>query len=317
VPGAAANFAATALDSHPFGCECSVHPSALADAWRHIGQPARTVAEGSRPLVEETTRQNLIMAFNNVLRTSALVGVVDFQRAALAFGTLLEESHEGVIELAPLQDFLVQQGGSEHAVAEVLLFMKSREARFGVKMNLPTALAAMTPEQVDSVLLNFMSRGANSGTRAGQSLASPSPAPSSSPSSSSSSSSSSASAPPDFGGGSGSNEGGGSRRPPLIYIVFGVVLLAGIVNFVVGELTRKPPPTPLALTDPAGLPCLEPIGAGDAVVCYVTRAFYDKEAKEALDARAQVTKAAVAAKGYKRILVLTKEDAKLQRVVTW
>jgi hypothetical protein len=268
--------------------------------------------------VEETTRQNLIMAFNNVLRTSALVGVVDFQRAALAFGTLLEESDGRAIELGPLQEFLVQQGGGERAVAEVLLFMKSREARFGVKMNLPPVLAAMTPEQVDSVLLAFMSRGASSGTRAGQGLSPPSsPGPSKASSSSSSSSTSSAATPTDYGAAGGIDSDGARRRPPLLYVVFGVVVLAGIINFVVSEMTRPPPPTPLSLTDPAGLPCLDPIGAGDAVICYVKKDFYDKEAKEAFDARTQVTKAAVAAKGYRRILVLTKEDAKLKRAVTW
>ncbi len=267
--------------------------------------------------MEETTRQNLIMAFNNVLRTSALVGVVDFQRAALAFGTLLEESQDGTIELGPLQDFLVQQGGPEHAVAEVILFMKSREGRFGVKMNLPPALAAMTTEQVESVLLSFMSLGANSGTRAGQgvsSAASFAASSSSSSSSSPSSSSSSSSGQVDYSSSQG-EEGG--RRPRWLYIVFGVVLLVGIVSFVVGELTRSPPPTPLALTDPAGLPCIEPVGSNGAVVCYVTKAFYDKEAKEALDARAQVTKAAVAAKGYRSILIITKDDSKLKRAVTW
>jgi len=261
--------------------------------------------------VEETARQNLIMAFNNVLRTSALVGVVDFQRAALAFGTLLEESRDGDIELGPLQDFLIQQGGTDHAVAEVILFMKSREGRFGVKMKLPPPLAAMTPEQVDSVLLNFMNRGANSGTRAGQGQ------PASTPFSASMPSSASAFLP--GSGADHSNVSGedGQRRPRWLYLAFGVVLLVAVIVFVAGELTREPPPTPLSLTDPAGLPCIEPVGANGAVVCYVTKAFYDKEAKEALDARAQVTKAAVAQQGYKRILVITKDDSKLKRAVSW
>lgn len=258
--------------------------------------------------MEETTRQNLIMAFNNVLRTSALVGVVDFQRAALAFGTVLEEAQGGAIELGPLQDFLVQQGGTEHAVAEILLFLKSREGRFGVTMNLPPALAAMTPEQVDSVLLNVMSRGANAGARVGQSVSSSSAA-ATSQAAAAAGTPSAADGPPDSGG-----EG---RRPPWLYILFGAVLLVGIISFVVGQLTATPPPTPLTLADPAGLPCIEPVGANGTVVCYVTKGFYDKEAKEAFDARAQVTKAAVAARGYRQILVITKEDSKLKRAVSW
>jgi hypothetical protein len=275
---------------------------------RHTGQNPRLK---EAHFVEETTRQNLIMAFNNVLRTSALVGVVDFQRAALAFGTLLEESRDGAIELGPLQDFLLQQGGTDHAVAEVILFMKTREGRFGVKMNLPPPLAAMTAEQVDSVLLNFMSRGANFGTRAGQGQ------PSSTPFFASSPSSGSASLP---GAGVERSTASGQdaqRRPRWLYVAFGVVLLVAVIVFVVGELTRSPPPTSLSLTDPAGLPCIEPVGANGAVVCYVTKAFYDGEAKEALDARAQVTKAAVAPKGYRRILIITKDDSKLKRAVSW
>lgn len=267
--------------------------------------------------MEESTRQNLIMAFNNVLRTSALVGVVDFQRAALAFGTLLQESSDGVVELGPLYDFLIQHGGQEQdlAVVEVILFMKSREARFGVAMRLPRRLAELTEEQKDTIVLNFTSRGAQSGTRAGQGLA-----PGDSPTSSTRvppSADPARPSPTDFGKQSDDDDESAGRTRKLA-ITAGLLAVVAVVVFAVQEATKSPPPTKLKITDSAALPCLDPVfGAGDAVICRVPLAFFKAEGKEAIEARSQLTKAAVLARGYRRILLYTHEDNRLQKVYSW
>lgn len=253
--------------------------------------------------VEDSVRQNLIMAFNSALRTSALVGVVDFQRAALAFGTVVEGSEGGVIELGPLYAFLVQQGAPELGVAEVLLFLKSREERYGVTFNLPSALASMTPEQIDSVVQSYISR---STPRSNQGPQQPLPEmPTSAPTT--------MVGQTQFGGKSGYGAKKGQRLP----IVLAVCVVAAIGNFFYSQATRTPPPAPLNLSDPAGLPCINPVGSNGAVLCSLPTAFFTGESKEALDARAQVTKAAVAIRGYRRILILTKEDGKLRRAIVW
>jgi hypothetical protein len=253
--------------------------------------------------VEDSVRQNLLMNFTAALRSSALVGVVDFQRAALAFGTVVEGSEGGVVELGPLYAFMVQQGAPELAVAEVILFMKSREERFGVIFNLPSALASMTPEQIDSVVQSYLARSSPRPTQGA-----PLPLPETHRETASTQVGQTK-----FGG----KNGYGARKTNRLLTVLAVASIASVANFMFSALTRSPPPVPLNLTDPAGLPCMEPIGSNGAVVCFVPMAFYAKETKEGLDARAQVTKAAVSVRGFRRILVLTKEDSRLRRAIVW
>jgi hypothetical protein len=253
--------------------------------------------------VEDSVRQNLLMNFTAALRSSALVGVVDFQRAALAFGTVVEGSEGGVVELGPLYAFMVQQGAPELAVAEVILFMKSREERFGVTFNLPSALGSMTPEQMDSVVQSYLARSSPRPTQAA-----PLPLPEIPKQTTST-----LVGQTKFGGSSGY----GARKTTRLSIALAVAAAAAVANFMFSALTRSPPPVPLNLTDPAGLPCMEPVGSNGAVVCFVPTAFFAKESKEGFDARAQVTKAAVTVRGFRRILVLTKEDSKLRRAIVW
>ena len=234
------------------------------------------------------------MAFGNVLRTSALSGVVDFQRAALAFGTLLERSDDsGVIDLGPLYGFMMEQGAPEHAVVEVIVFMKSREARFNIQMTMPARLSSLTPEEFDSIVLAFTSRGANSGTRAGtpgperrdasSSGASPgtgaSPSPSPSPSSPTSS--------------AGDHSCSGAKNKFLLGVL-GLVAVLAVANVVYGQLTKEPPPEPQQLVDPAGLQCTSAVISKTTLICKMPRARFMAEPPEAMKARGQLTKTAVA-----------------------
>ncbi len=258
--------------------------------------------------VEESTRQNLIMAFNNVLRTSTLVGVVDFQRAALAFGALLERSADsGVIELGPLYDFLIEQGAPQAGVIEVIIFMKSRESRFGMAMTLPPQLSTFTQDDIDNVVLTFTSRGATSGTRAGQTPqagAGRTQPPISQPTSSSSSS----------GFVPEAAEATPASRQRRMLVALVLISILGVASFVYNTVTALPPPEPITVADPSGLPCVNPIATAGNVICRMPKAVFEAEASEAIDARGAVTKAAVAAKGYTRVLVYTAEDNKLRKV---
>ena len=247
------------------------------------------------------------MAFNNVLRTSTLVGVVDFQRAALAFGALLERSADsGVIELGPLYDFLIEQGAPQAGVIEVIIFMKSRESRFGMAMTLPPQLSTFTQDDIDNVVLTFTSRGATSGTRAGQAPQA-GPGRNQPPVSQPMASSSSGFVP------EGAEITPASRQRRML-IVLAVSVLLGVGSFVYNLVTALPPPEPITVADPSGLPCVNPIATAGNVICRMPKAVFEAEASEAIDARGAVTKAAVAAKGYTRVLVYTAEDNKLRKV---
>ncbi len=259
--------------------------------------------------VEESIRQNLIMAFNTALRSSTMVGIVDTQRAGLAFGALLERSGDsGGIELGPLYDFLIEQKAPQSAVIEVIVFMKSRESRFGVTMTLPPQLSTFTQEDIDSVAQAFTTRGASGGIRAGQSAqqagqASPVRSqPVSQPTPSTS----------EFG--AAAAEPNPARRQRHLLVALAVFAVLGVASLVYNLATAMPPPTPLVLVDPSGLPCVTPVGTSSTVICRMSKALFEAEAPQAIDARGAITRAAVRAQGYTRVLLYTDEDNKLRKV---
>lgn len=261
------------------------------------------------------------MAFNNVLRTSSLAGVVDFQRAALAFGALLERSDGGELPLEPLHDFLIEQGAPAAGVVEVIVFLKSRESRFGLQMALPPKLESMSVEERDAVVAAFTNRGATSGTRSGARPAGVTgthnrtqsgplvvPASTTMPSSATTGTTprNVADAPTKFST--------GPSRKNITAVVGVVVLVLGIANGIYLLATRPTPPTPLSFTDAAGLPCIDAVGSKTTVICKVPNAFLKATAPAALDARGAVSKAYAASRGYTRILVMSLEDNKVRKV---
>ena len=272
--------------------------------------------------MEESTRQNLVMAFNNVLRTSSLVGVVDFQRAALAFGSLLESSDGGELPLAPLHEFLIEQGGPPQAVVEVIVFLKSRESRFGLQMALPPALQTLTSEERDVIVTAFANRGASSGTRSGVRTASGAsgaqgrtqsgpivvPASTTMPSSGTTGATprSIADAPP--------AHSTGPSRNAIMSVAVVVVVVLGIANAVYLAASRAEPPQRLEFTDPSGLPCIKAIGTNGSVICKLPNSFLTATSPAALDARGAVSKDYAATRGFTRVLVMSQEDNKVLKV---
>ena len=259
--------------------------------------------------MEESIRQNLNMAFNTALRSSAMAGIVDAQRAGLAFGALLERSgNSGVIELGPLYDFLIEQRSPQSAVIEVIVFMKSRESRFGVTMTLPPQLSTFTQEDIDSIAQAFTTRGATSTTRPGQLPQQPGQAapvrsqPVSQPTPSMS----------EFG--AAAVEPNPARRQRNLLVALAALAVIGFASLVYSLATAMPPPTPLVLVDPSGLPCRSPLGTSGTVICRMSKALFEVEAPQAIDARGAVTRAAVRAQGYTRVLLYTDEDNKLRKV---
>lgn len=246
--------------------------------------------------MEESQRQNIVMAFNNVLRTSTLVGHIDLQRTSLAFSALLDNCAPGApVPLGPIYDFLLEQKAHEPTVREVIVFLKSREARYGVEMELPPQLQALTPDDIQKLVTTFTQRGATSGTFAGKSIDPKTPtanpqAPAANPGKSTSS--------------------GMPTRNKLV-VVLGLMLIAWIASVVVDAATAPPPPVPVVLNDPAGLPCIDAIANHNIVVCNIHKAWFDSNSKAVLQSKAAITKAAVRAQGNHRLMVITVEDQQL------
>ncbi len=259
--------------------------------------------------MEDATKKSLIMTFNSTLRSSGLVGAVDFQRAALAFGTLLESTKGNTIDLGPLYVFLTEQGGSDDAVSEVLVFMKSKESHFNVSMTLPKKFAALSPEQTELMVLainNRMTAASNFDVGTGsnrrpttQMPPEPPPPP--------------PAAATDFGK---QNKSLGRLSPQLkVALGFAVVVGGlGVVNLAYDAANAPPPPQPLVFNDSAGLPCIKFVLAGTTAICRMPLEKFKADSPEAFDARGAITKTFVASKGAQKLLVYTDEDNKLRKL---
>lgn len=258
--------------------------------------------------MDETIRQNLVMAFNNVLRTSALAGTVDLQRAGLAFSMLLERHEEGPLALAPLSDWLLEQGGPAEAIDEILVFMKSRENRFGLEMVLPPHLQTLPPDRVEALIFAFTSRGATSGTRAGATGNSASGTFRAADARTTSDPSQKAIEPPPQNTKSdiraenpSSKSSGAPGRSKIMMGIFVVVVVAGVVNAVMmGDDKEKV--TQLTLRDTSGLPCTNARVAKTTLLCDLPAGFFKANADEAVQAKGKVTLNEVKGQGVTRIL---------------
>ncbi len=247
--------------------------------------------------MEDSQKQNLVLAFTNVLRTSSLAGSVDIQRASMAFSTYLADVVAPPVALEPLYTYLIDQGAPEPAVREVIVFLKSREARFGIPLDLPPALAALSADDQQKIVSTFAQRGTTSGTFAGRAIP-PAATPPTAP-------------PKDRGAEPfGKKKGDPPKRTPVLVGVLGVLVLILIGSLVANEVSRDPPPAAVNL-DPAGLPCEEPVVSKGTVICRVSVAgFLKKKSPEAIAAKGAITKASALANGAQRVLVLGVEDSK-------
>lgn len=266
--------------------------------------------------MEESQRQNLVTAFNNVLRTSTLVGVVDLQRAAMGFSALVDQVPEGTpVPLGPIYDFLLEQKAPEPAVREVIVFFKSRESRFGVPMELPPQLATLPPAEVEKLIVAFTARGASSGTYAGKPVEQSGAV--SKGKTPSGTTNLNAVNTPAAGSPAAPKKKSGPAMPTQtkLGIVLAVLALVLVINLIVNAITAEPPPQPLTLSDPAGLPCVEPKMANRVVMCRVPQAYYEKTPRAVIDAKVAVTFAAIKAQGMAQLMVFTIEDGKMRQIV--
>jgi len=259
--------------------------------------------------VDQSTRQNLSSAFNNVLRTSVPAGKVDMQRISMAFGLLLEQQPEdsNVVPLDELYDFLLQQKMPEPAVRELIVFLQSREARFGVTMQLPAALASLSEEERGRIVLAVAARGQSSSTFPGSGKSEPEPAPAASAS------------PPRSDGGfvpEGKRKGGAHKGVGRM-IVFLVLTLLGLgASLAYDNATRLPVPTEIALQVPGGLPCAKLLQGETAFFCFVGDAVLKSTTLQTLKAQTDVTRNATVARGLRprQIQVLSLESRDLKHV---
>ena len=255
--------------------------------------------------VEDTQRQNSLTAFNNMLRLSDLAGVVDLQRTAMVFSALMEQTPEDQgLPLGFLYDFLLEQKAPAEAVAEMLVFLHSREERIGLKMDLPPKLAELSEEDRNKLILLFAARGQNSGAQPTKSPEPPIQAPSAN-----------AANPRPEGPYAKNRKNNNTSKSTTRLAVVAFSLLATLVgNRVYLKMTSEPGPVPLRFNDPGGLPCLIAEGTKGIAMCTVSKAFADKTDVSVFAAKGSLTAAAARALGYKQVMVFSQEDSKLRQI---
>jgi hypothetical protein len=257
--------------------------------------------------VDQSTRQNLVTAFNTLLRTSALVGKIDQQRTSLAFAALLQNLPDDVtvVPLGPIYDFLMQQKAPEAAVRETLVVLQSREARFNVRLELPPQLRSLSDEERAKIVL-MASALAPSATNPGMRGVAASAAAAAAPAA--------PAAPTGFVPDKKKKGDGTSRTPLLVVLVVLIVAFAGSVAY---NLTTSPSvPQSLKFDDPNGMPCAELFDGPTAMLCFVHDDFLAATPRDALKTRAEATRATAVARGLTKrpVQVLSYEKRTLVHV---
>lgn len=117
----------------------------------------------------EEQKRNLISAFANLLRSSALAGKVNIQKMQVFFGQSIQNIQPGsVIPLSGIYQALLNEGAAAHDAQAALLFFKKREARYQVIFQLPNEILQLSEAQQQELLTQFSKSGLTTGTFAGK-----------------------------------------------------------------------------------------------------------------------------------------------------
>ncbi len=248
--------------------------------------------------MDQATRQNLMTAFNNVLRTSALVGKIDHQRTSLAFAALLQNLPDGsvVVPLQPIFDFLIEQKAPEAAIHETLAYLHSRGGRFGVSFALPASLQKLSEEEHSRLVLAMAARGPV-GAGASSSTAPPSPSPSRS---AAPSPPTPASPAPTADPRSAKKRKKQSTPEEKTRRLLGILALSavGLVGSILwNNVNKADVPGQITIEDPQSLPCVTLLDASHAFMCYVHDDFLNATPEPAIKMRAEALRRVAVARG--------------------
>ncbi len=231
--------------------------------------------------MDDSRHQNFVLFFENVLRSSALAGVIDLRRATLALSALLERVPVGgTLALGPLYDFLVHQKAPEQAVREVIVFIKSHEERFSLKMDLPAQLVRLPEVERTRIITAFTAREPSLRTQAvGVSVV---------------------------------RQLAASR---MLWLSLALVGFGGLLLYQVAGNLFKPGrarSTPIVVDVAGGLPCVKAEIRNRSLACFVPQAFAAAHKRPDVLKQANVTLSVGETRGLSLLLVYTVEDSKLQ-----
>lgn len=249
--------------------------------------------------IEEAKKRELVAGITAILRQSPLHTTIDTQRLALAFSMVLDNVEPGQpIDLQHLYQWLISQNAPEKDALELCVVLKLREDKLGAPFTAPAKAQYMEPAVLEALAARFQTKAERS--QAWDKKAAEQPLP--------------ASLGEKKDPGWRPKKGGKDNRKRNLLITFATVVLSGVGfwSWMLG--TVKEPMRPVALTDPAGLKCVEIKANADVAFCKLTRQVYAAETKEGLAARADVTLRELRkGKGIKILYVAVEDRVKLRR----
>jgi hypothetical protein len=242
-------------------------------------------------------KNQILAGVSSALRDVGIAQGAGTQRVAFIVATLLDETPGGEpVPLDALHQHLSAAKVSAEGMRDFFAILKAREAQWGIQFTLPEAFARLDAMTVLAIAerVEDRARAAHTPDPRGKGTAAAAEAyevPSHM-------------AAPD-------HERAATRRRRL-QLALAVTLVLG-VGFVLSQLVlRRDGPQQVKATDPAGLRCDEALLADKALLCRTSSAWIDAQDKDALKARAAITRAWAQTLGAEKVLLLSTDDGKLR-----
>lgn len=248
--------------------------------------------------IDEAKKRELVAGITVILRQSPLHASVDTQRLAMAFSMVLDNVEPGQpIDLQHLYQWLVSQNAPDKDALELCVVLKLREDKLGAQFTPPAKAQYLDQAVLDDLAARFQTKAdrAQGWDRKGPELPPPPPPPSSKQ-------------------GRWAPKKGAKGPSRALPVTLAVSALAAIGFWSWAVSTSAKPLRPVALTDTAGLKCLELKANDHVAMCKIGRDQYAAEGVDALKMRADVSLRELRkAQGTEIIYVSVEDRLKIRR----
>jgi len=250
----------------------------------------------------EEDKRMTTQAFGQALRQSELAAKVDVQRLVMAVGRVVDELSPGeTFDLTDLYQFLLSQELEAKPVAELLVYLKSREDQLKIPMALPADMASLSAEAQALIVERFKRTASEAAIK--REVSNPRgvvPPP----------------GVPDrpktmFDNMKGKDAHIKAGPNPMLYVGLAAAVVVAVSVFAMGR--GEPANQNVAyVDDPAGVGCSRVIGGKNGAVCDLPTTVFDSMDADEFKTRAQITVKKLQGMGYERVVIRTAEDLRVR-----